>query len=280
MVFWVILLLGGLAQPNAGQSAASPLAEQCAEMAQWLGRQLGPQSQTLVRPPLVLGGDLAAPELERWHREVLAPAARAMAASYFTRGPDRPVVALLFASETAYRQAARRVFGDTELSSYGYYKPHLRTLLVNTSRGTSSALHELTHALASFDFPQAPAWLAEGLASLHEDCRIRQDPPRLEGRVNWRLARLQEALAAGRLPSLAELVARPDFDGPDQALCYAHARYFCLYLQRRGLLAEVYRRARDARRKNPSARLALDDLVPGVSPAQLEADFRQFAADP
>lgn len=280
MVFWVSLLLGGIAGvgTHGADSSAAVQSDRCAEMAQWLGRQLGPTARTLVRPPLVLGGDLSAAELERWHDEVLAPAARAMAATYFDTPPDRPVVILLFARETSYREAARRVFGDTEISSYGYYKPHLRTLLVNTARGRSGALHELTHALQAFDFPQAPPWLSEGLASLNEDCRILTDPDRLEGGVNWRLTRLQAALREGRLPSLAELIARDSFNGPDQALCYAQARYFCLYLQRRGLLAEVYHRARDADRKNGGARLSPAELVPGVPPGELETDFRRFAA--
>lgn len=272
MIFWPIVVLGGLLQPDT----ATPLAEQCQQMVPWLQRQLGPQVETLVRPPLVLGGDLSQAELERWHRATLAPAARAMAATYFVRPPDCPVVVLLFAGEESYRAAARRMFGDKQVSAFGYYKPHLHTLLVNTSRGPSGALHELTHAMMAFDFSDAPPWLAEGLAALHEDCLVTGDPPRLEGRLNWRLATLQQALDAGRLPPLAELFARRSFDGPEQAVYYAEARYFCLYLQRRGLLAEVYRRVRDERQQRPAA--ALPSPVPGLSPAQLDADFRRFAA--
>jgi hypothetical protein len=277
MVLFSLLLSVGLAGSGATglESSTVSLPEQCDQTAQWLARQLGPTGQTLVRPPLVLGGDLTPTELERWHREILAPAAQAMQRAYFHTRPDRPVVVLLFAAEESYRQAARRMFGDTDVSAYGYYKPPLRTLLVNTSRGPSGALHELTHALQSFDFPDAPAWLSEGLAALHEDCQIL--PDRLEGRVNWRLARLQSALTAGTLPPLAELFARPDFDGPDQALCYAYARYFCLYLERRGLLGDVYRRVRDAA-KAGGAPLSLAELVPGTPPEQLESDFRRFAA--
>jgi hypothetical protein len=278
MVFWPILLLAGLGQAGtAAAGTATGLADQCQQMVPWLQRQLGARGYALVRAPLVVAGDLPVAELERWHRETLAPAARAMAAMYFVRQPDRPVVVLLFSGEDAYRRAARRMFGDLEVSSYGYYKPHLHTLLVNTARGTSGALHELTHALAAFDFPAAPVWLAEGLASLNEDCRIVHAPPRLEGRVNWRLARLQEALAAGRLPTLAELLARRDFDGADQALCYAQSRYFCLFLERRGVLAEVYRRARSEHQRDPKGAISLAGLLPGREPAQVEADFRRFA---
>ncbi len=274
MMFWPILVLGGLLQPDTDAS----LAEACQQMVPWVQRQLGAQGQILVRPPLVLGGDLTAAELDRWYRETLEPAARAMAANYFVRRPDRPVVVLLFASEQSYRQAARRVFGDTQVSSYGYYKPQLHTLLVNTSRGTAGALHELTHALMAFDFGDAPPWLAEGLAALHEDCLVSCDPPRLGGRVNWRLATLQRALAESRLPPLVELLDRKDFDGPDQALCYAYARYFCLYLERRGLLADVYRRMRNARQRSPAATMPSEGLIPGTALTQLDVDFRRFAA--
>lgn len=277
-----LLAVGGLvaAAQRPGQMAvqgdSSALAEPCQETAEWLGRQLGPGGAVVVRPPFVLGGDLPGMELERWHREVIGPASQAMGERYFKSSPDRPIVAILMSSEASYCGVARRVFGDSDVSTHGYYKPHLRALVVNVSRGSASVLHELTHALASFDFPAAPAWISEGLAALHEDCDIVQNPPGLQPRAGGRLEVLREALDANRLGPLSELLARPNLHGPDEALLYAHARLFCLWLERRGLLCDVWAGVREAQSDDPSGHATVARLTGDGAGRRLEADFRQF----
>ena len=73
--------------------------------------------------------------------------------------------------------------------------------MLNLGTGTGTLLHELTHALADFDVPDMPDWLNEGLASLHEQCRFRNDEqgPWIEGLVNWRLDALQAVVRQSRL---------------------------------------------------------------------------------
>ena len=107
------------------------------------------------------------------------------------------------------------LFGDSGISIYGYYKPSVRTLLANIATGDGTLLHELTHALLDFELPDAPVWLNEGLASLHEQCRFRSDGdgPWIEGLVNWRLEGLQQVIRQGRLRSLGSMIEELDFRG-------------------------------------------------------------------
>src|SRR5690606_23085701 len=104
---------------------------------------------------------------------------------------------------------------------------------------------------------EVPAWFNEGLASLHEQCHIRPDETGIDGLVNWRLAGLREALAAGRLRPLASLIGDDDFRGPQETINYAQARYFCLYMQEQGVLEQFYRRFRETQPQDPQGMKAV-----------------------
>jgi hypothetical protein len=202
-----------------------------------------------------------------------------MAATYFAALVSEPVTILLWASEERYRAGAERLFGDRDVSRYGYYRPHLRVLLVNIERGPDALLHELTHALMAFDFPAAPEWLGEGLASLHESVEIHDDERGLVGLANWRLPTLQQAIRQRRLRSLRDLLAAADFHGQEELLNYAQARYFCMYLQDRGLLAQCYRSCRGCASVDPIGRDIVAGLFPGRTWEQIDADFQAWAGN-
>jgi hypothetical protein len=254
----------------------SPLIAGYDAMARWVREQLGPDAPVQVRGPLVIGGDLSAAELETWGRETIDPALRAMTSAYFATPPTEPVVILLFATEASYREHAARLFGDREVSRYGYYRPHLRIIMVSAECGPDALRHELTHALMAFDFPEAPEWLREGLASLHEHGKIRDDGGEILGLPNWRFGVLRDAIRQGRLSPLRSLFAAGSFRGPDERLNYARARYFCMYLQSRGLLGACYRACRAAIKGDPTGEQAVAGLFPGRSWEQLDADFRAW----
>jgi hypothetical protein len=262
----------------APQAPLSPLslADACGQMGAWAAQQIEGRGRVILRPPWVIAGDLGEAELDRRHRAVIAPVAEALMQRYFTTRPDRPICVLLLENEAGYRRTARRSFGESDISPYGYYRPHLRTLLVNAAQGDAPLVHELTHALAAFDFPDAPDWLSEGLASLYEQYRI--DPRRheIEGLVNRRLPLLKQALRGGRLRPLESLLGGHDFHGPQQALNYARACYFCMFLERRGTLAEFYAQCRDGRRQDPCGEAAVVRLFGGRSWRQIDAEFQGF----
>lgn len=265
------------APPGATREA---LARACDQSAAMLEKELGIGCRVIAQSPFVLGGDLAREELEAWHADTIVPAVRAMQLRYFQTPPDRPVTVLLFRGEQSYNRYCRTLFGDSDISVYGYYKPNVRTLVLNVGTGSGTLLHELTHALMDFDFPEAPDWLNEGLASLHEQCRFRTGAggPWIEGLVNWRLKGLQEVIRQGRLRSVGELVADANFRGPLVGTNYAQARYFCLYMQHKGVLEEFFRTFRGACKSDPRGINSIAKVFGGATWPQLDHDFQQWVA--
>jgi hypothetical protein len=251
----------------------------CHRTAQRLGRSAGPGVQVIEHAPFVIGGDLAENELEACHAETIAPAVRAMQKRYFRSRPHEPITVLVFRGEASYNRYARQLFGDDAVSVYGYYKPNARTLITNIGTGNGTLLHELTHALMDFEMPDVPVWINEGLASLHEQCRFRNDEagPWIEGLVNWRLEGLQTVIRQGRLRSLVSLMEDQDFRGPLVGTNYAQARYFCLYLQRQGALESFFHDFRDRAGEDPTGMAAAARALDGRSWAEIDRDFQRFA---
>jgi hypothetical protein len=257
-------------------------------MADWIGRQLGPGHHVIVRPPFVLAGDLSEAELLRWYRETIEPAAVAMGDDYFVARPTCPVTVLLYAEQTAYRRESRRLW-QSEVSRHGFHRPGLHLCAAHVEFGPTALRHELTHVLMEFDYPCAPDWLAEGMAALHEDVRREAHEERLVGLPGRRRAALQAAIADDRLPTLETLIGRPRFSASQTPTQFAHARFFCLYLQQRAMLAPLYRRMARSARSAAESRVAAAEHG-GTSPsatlrpadlgfrgwAALEADFRQW----
>jgi hypothetical protein len=261
---------------SGASTAEDALEASCRNAARWLKEQLGPECQVLIRSPMVISGDLSEGALESWYQGTIAPAATAMRAEYFAAPATEPVTILLFATESRYRDYAKRLFGDSHVSRYGYYRPHLRTILVNLEHGPGALLHELTHALMAFDFAAAPEWLCEGLASLHESGTQSVGDRGIAGLPNWRLSVLQAAIQSRQLPPLRSLMAAGDFHGQDESLHYAWARYFCMYLQQQHLLAAAYRACREHAGVDPTGDSAVAALFKDRSREQLDADFRRW----
>lgn len=271
-----------VAQPSPKIAAERESANQvrlrqaCQTTADDLMAKLWPECSALVWPPLVIAGDLSPRQLERLRQETIEPAIRGMAASYVDVLPHLPVTVLLLRDEKSYHRATTELFGEQGVSVFGYYKPDLRTLVMNIDTGSGTLVHELTHALLAFDFPTAPDWFNEGLASLHEQCEIRPDGHGLDGQVNWRLKILKQALADGSLRRLDAMMTDGNFRRRE-SVNYAQARYFCLYLQQRGLLATYYRRFRDDWRRDPQGVNCAAELFPGQTWNEIDAGFRTWA---
>lgn len=278
------LACGVFSEPMTRSEATSPgsqsLESLCLEKGDRLCRRLGRDCRVVVHCPFILGGDYDETALDLWYTGTIEPAWRAMARCYFEEAPSRPITLLLFSNESTYRRHADRLFFDSDVSRFGYYKPSRRTALVNLAWGDGPLLHELTHALMATDFPGASTWLSEGLASLHEASRIRQreDGPNLEGQVNWRLELLRTGTTNRRLPSLERLVGSSSLCGEAEALNYAQARYFCMFLQRRRLLTAFYHRYRADHREDPQGRRTVLSMFPECDWDDLDIEFRQWMA--
>jgi hypothetical protein len=256
--------------------ANSQLRRACENVAQDLLASLNRDDAVLIRPPYVIAGDLPQPVLARLDREVIQPTERALNISFFDVQPTEPITILAFRNETAFREFARRVDRRQPESYYGYYLREQRRLVVNISTGAGTLAHELTHALAHFDFPKLPEWFDEGLASVFEQSEFATIGDRLTGTDNWRVHHLLRAMYDKNLRSADELVNGQSVRPHLQAIDYAHSRYLCLYLQELQLLEPYYRKLRARADSDPTGWQTLREVLQVDDAKQLDADFQRW----
>jgi len=253
-------------------SGAGELDQKVAKELEAMRAKLGAGFLVESEGPFAVAGNLSQARFEAIRRGTIGACARALWSAYFAKQPDYPIKVYLFADDTSYREWAKKLFGDTQVSHFGYYRPWDQTLVMNIGTGTGTLVHEMTHALMKPDFPDAPTWFDEGLASLHEQCQVA--PTTIKGLTNWRLPGLQKAIDDGRLVPLAKLVATTtaQFRGENEGLHYAEARYLVMYLQKLGLLKRFYREFRDNAKKDPPGAETLA-AVTGKPIPELEGEW-------
>lgn len=252
------------------------LAVACDERARQLGNHLSSDDRIIVRPPFVIAGDLSEAELDRYYIETVLPTKRALDLAYFDKSPDQPITLVLYSSERAYREASWKLDRRNTANYYGYYIRTDRRIVVNIGTGAGTLAHELTHALGHSDFPEMPEWFDEGLASLYEEASFSDDGLQLKGLSNWRLNHLLNAIQKRRLGTLEALVSSRQIREDQQAVEYAHARFFCLYLQERDLLPFFYRKFRSRATSDPSGLRTLCEILGTENLDPVDRDFRQW----
>ena len=111
---------------------------------------------------------------------------------------------MLPASDAIALFDAKKFFDDEPTTPYGYYSSEDNALVMNIGPGAGTLSHELVHPYIEANFPDAPSWFNEGLASLYEQPRERDG--HMWGTTNWRLPGLTAMIKAKTLPSLADLL--------------------------------------------------------------------------
>ncbi|MCC6647200.1 MAG: DUF1570 domain-containing protein [Polyangiaceae bacterium] len=174
----------------------------------------------------------------------------------FGRAPEPPVLLVLLRDAGSYERFCREAWSAACISPYGFYVPTERRLVVNLGPGIGTLSHELVHPIVEADFPGAPTWLNEGIASLFE-APVLARPGEIHGATNWRTPTLKAALATpgGRAAvSLRALFELDDAgfraDGAEQRN-YAAARTLCQWLDSRGQLFPFSRAYRDGFATDP-----------------------------
>jgi hypothetical protein len=222
--------------------------------------ELGENVPTMYVAPVYMvagGGGHNAASL-RAAAAIIDRAVGAYANGRFTQLPTRALAIYLFPTVQTYHAYCRRHYGADCISQFGFYEPGERKMVMNGAGGTLT--HELVHPMVEADFPDAPTWINEGLASLFEQPII----PRvgeIHGGKNWRLPRLIGAMgtkAEGGDAKIAALFGMPDdtFRNALEPLHYALARYFCQWLDERGQLWDFYHYFRDHHTEDPTGRAA------------------------
>ena len=96
---------------------------------------------------------------------------RALAAYFngrFSRRPERAISVYLFPEARSYGRYCTKRWGEGCSSPYGFYLHAERRIVMNVGLGVGTLTHELVHPLVESDFPEAPDWINEGIASLFE----------------------------------------------------------------------------------------------------------------
>ncbi|HWA06107.1 MAG TPA: hypothetical protein VG961_06130 [Ignavibacteria bacterium] len=220
----------------------------------------------------VIASNLSGTETEKILNSTIDKAVECFYNDYFSTRPDEATTIFLFKDDKTYRHWAKQLYGDDDLSKYGYYKPSERTMLMNINTGTGTLVHEMTHALARYDFPDIPSWFNEGLGSLYERCSLNNKT--ILGYVNWRLPALQDAIADKSYTSLEKLMKTnwEEFYGVGSDVNYSQARYLCMYLQEQGLLKEYYKHFRDTFNSDNTGITQMEKIT-GKSISELDADY-------
>ena len=198
----------------------------------------------------------------------------------FSKRPERAISVYLFAEARSYDAYCKARWGEACSTPYGFYLRDDRRIVMNVAPGIGTLTHELVHPLVETDFPNAPDWINEGIASLYEQFQL----PRageIRGGKNWRHPRLLRALASKKErehASLTALFAMSDavFRGEREDLNYAAARYLCQWLDSKDLLWPFYRRWRDGYAQDPTGEKAFTAIV-GKTPAEANAEWTRWA---
>ncbi|MBP5232393.1 MAG: hypothetical protein J6333_03200 [Planctomycetes bacterium] len=242
-----------------------------------LQAQTGPGFLTARRGAFLVAGDLTPKQFDYVVNGILACCQTALERNFFAQRPQTPVTIYIFKDQESYAAGLRRFFNMAPISPYGHYGHSNRYIAINYQTGPGTLVHELTHALMAPDFPEAPIWISEGMASLFEQCRAEKDA--LIGEQNWRLPELQKALANGQTTPLRTLFTSDtkNFRLMRESLHYAQCRYFCMYLQEKGVLATVYRHFRDNFRHDPTG-VATVEAILGQPLEAVEKDWLAWVA--
>lgn len=232
-------LLATLALGTSIAGAAPTRAELDSRAAE-LAQQLKGQGFTVtVTAPFVVVGD-ESPAKVRSRVNFVDWVVRLVEKDFFDKQPDKILVIWLFRNINTYKAGAKKFFDDSPDTPYGYYSSEDNALIMNIGPGAGTLSHELVHPYIEANFPDAPSWFNEGLASLYEQPRERDG--HMWGTTNWRLPGLTAMIKKGTLPPLATLLStsRDEFYAAEFD-AYAYARFLCQYLQDKGKLREFYR---------------------------------------
>jgi len=239
-----------------------------------------PAGFTVVeQPPFVVIGDEAPAKVRERAAGTVKWASDSLKESYFLHDPDEIYDIWLFRDAKSYYGHAKELWNAEPDTPYGYASSRDRALVMNIATGGGTLVHEIVHPYIHRNFPESPAWFNEGLASLYEQCGERDG--RIVGFTNWRLAGLQEAIRAGKVPTFEALMATTprEFYDEDPGTNYSQSRYLLYYLQQRGLLRPYYRAFVANHGEDPTGHQTLRKILAVEDMQQAQRDWESWVLD-
>lgn len=197
----------------------------------------------------------------------------------FKTAPKEAISVYLFGDASSYGAYCQKAFGEPCISIYGFYRHDVRAMVMNAGLGLGTLTHELVHPIVEADFPQAPTWINEGIASLFEAPMI---PKRgeIHGGKNWRHPRLLRGLSSASERAEARLdryFTMPDeqFREHHEDLHYAGARYVCQWLDQQNKLWPFYQAWRDGYDDDKTGEKAFAKVM-GRAPAEVHDAWERW----
>jgi hypothetical protein len=189
----------------------------------------------------------------------------------FAKKPAKAISVYLFPDAKPYEAYCQKRYGAECGTPYGFYRPDERRIVMNAGPGIGTLTHELVHPIVETDFPQAPEWVNEGIASLFEALSM-PAAGQIHGVKNWRHPRLLLALGSAKERTEASLptlfgMSDATFRNDDEDLHYATARYLCQWLDQQGKLWPFYQRYRDNYATDPTGAASFQAIT-GKTPAE------------
>lgn len=266
--------LFAIACVGVASAGPDPYAAHVAALRHRLGSALGAIS-VRVEEPFVVIGDAGDDALAR-DAQTVRWAADHLEKDFFAKRPNKILDVYLFHDARSYERGVKLLTGSAPDTPYGFYSHATGGLYMNIATGGGTLVHEIVHPYVEADFPNAPAWLNEGLGSMFEQSAEKDG--HIVGLTNWRLAGLQRALARGDVPSFAELAKMSDreFYADDSGVHYATARYLLFYLQSKGVLRDFYRAFRAGREKDPTGYATLVAVLGSPDMDEVRVKWERF----
>ncbi|MCW5809350.1 MAG: hypothetical protein KIT31_43755 [Deltaproteobacteria bacterium] len=258
----------------AGHASAEPTQKELEARKASLEEKLKGQGFTvMIEAPFVVIGDEGPAMVKHRATGFLRWTVGLLEKDYFTKRPDKLIEVWLFGNEKTYRKGAKKFFNDEPDTPYGYYSPSADALIMNIGPGAGTLSHELVHPYIEANFPSAPAWFNEGLASLYE--RPVEKAGHIVGLANWRLPNLKRQINEKKLPALPVMLgtSRSEFYNASFD-SYAYARYLLMYLQEQGKLHAFYKKFL-ADKKDLTGQAALEAVL-GTDVATFEPTWRKW----
>lgn len=275
-VFAGVCLLAATNASATPPSASYDLAVDLAIRKREAIAELGPRTDVQVVEGTFV---VAAPGGRRALASALAVTRQALTAYFngrFDKRPTRAISVYLFPAAAPYDAYCKQRDSAACISPYGFYGHGDRRIVMNVAPGIGTLTHELIHPLVEADFPAAPDWINEGIASLFEHFYF-SAPAEIHGAKNWRHARLARALRSDQERTDANLstlfsLSDEQFRGDKEDLNYAAARYLCLWLDENEDLWPFYQRWRDHFADDRSGEESFRAVV-GKRPAEANAEW-------
>ena len=169
----------------------------------------------------------------------------AMIDNYISKRPKDVTGIIVYKKDNFYRyknflEKKLEIKNVTERNT-GYHSQKRALIIMRYIEGKGTILHEATHKFMKADFPDAPIWFDEGLASLHEASNYTGG--KLVGGFSLRLLTLKTAMVEGEYKNLRHLMEmeRKVFNKENTLLNYAQARYLIMFMQEKGILERYYK---------------------------------------